>query len=123
MPPVRALGVRQSILPAQQREQLYELFEKYRTWLQDARLYDLNLLAQDSLALAAPRYDFVMVDEVQDLTTAQLALVLKTLKEPDRFVLCGDSNQIVDPNFSPGARSRRSSGAIRSWRNGSSCVS
>jgi hypothetical protein len=95
----RAMGVRQSIFPAVERDRLYDLFEKYRAWLPDAGLYDLNLVAQDWLALAAPRYDFVMVDEVQDLTTVQLALVLKTLKTPDRFMLCGDSNQIVHPNF------------------------
>ncbi|MGH8236386.1 MAG: UvrD-helicase domain-containing protein, partial [Steroidobacteraceae bacterium] len=95
----RTLGVRQSIFPAQERDRLYDLFEKYRAWLTEAKLYDLNVLAHEWLALAAPRYDFVMVDEVQDLTTAQLALVLKTLKTPDRFMLCGDSNQIVHPNF------------------------
>jgi hypothetical protein len=93
------LGVRQSIFPAEERNRLYDLFEKYRAWLAEAKLYDLNLLAHDWLSLAAPRYDFAMVDEVQDLTTAQLALVLKTLKTPDRFMLCGDSNQIVHPNF------------------------
>ena len=48
---------------------------------------------------AAPRYDFVVVDEVQDITTVQLALVLRTLKRPGHFLLCGDSNQIVHPNF------------------------
>jgi hypothetical protein len=95
----RALGVRQSIFAGEERERLYDLFGKYRAWLTEAKLYDLNLLAHEWLALAAPRYDFAMVDEVQDLTTAQLALVLKTLKEPDRFMLCGDSNQIVHPNF------------------------
>lgn len=95
----RALGVRQSIFPAEERDRLYDLFEKYRAWLAEAKLYDLNLLAHDWLALSAPRYDFVMVDELQDFTTAQLALVLKTLKNPDYFMLCGDSNQIVHPNF------------------------
>lgn len=94
-----ALGVRQSIFPAEQRDQLYELFEKYRAWLAEAKLYDLNLIAQDWLGLAAPRYDFVVIDEVQDITTVQLALVLKTLKKPGHFLLCGDSNQIVHPNF------------------------
>ena len=29
----------------------------------------------------------------------QLALVLKTLRKPGHFLLCGDSNQIVHPNF------------------------
>jgi hypothetical protein len=95
----RALGVRQSIFPEAERDRLYDLFEKYRSWLAETGLYDLNLLAHEWLAFAGPRYDFVLVDEVQDLTTAQLALVLKTLNRPDRFMLCGDSNQIVHPNF------------------------
>ena len=95
----QALGVRQSIFPVERRGQLYNLFEKYRAWLAEAKLYDLNLVAQDWQALAAPRYDFVVIDEVQDITTVQLALVLKTLKKPGHFMLCGDSNQIVHPNF------------------------
>jgi hypothetical protein len=44
-------------------------------------------------------YDFVVVDEVQDLTPVQLALVLALLKHPGHFILCGDSHQIVHPNF------------------------
>lgn len=95
----RMLGVRQSIFPENERDQLYDLFEKYRAWLRETRLYDLNLVAQEWQALAAPRYDFVVIDEVQDITTVQLALVLKTLKQPGHFLLCGDSNQIVHPNF------------------------
>ena len=95
----RALGIRQSIFAVERRDSLYDLFEKYRLWLVESRLYDLNLVAQDWQALAAPRYDFVVIDEVQDITTVQLALVLKTLKQPGHFLLCGDSNQIVHPNF------------------------
>ena len=95
----RALGVRQSIFAEEQRDKLYDLFEKYRAWLVEAKFYDLNLVAQEWQTLAAPRYDFVVVDEVQDLTTAQLSLILKTLKKPGNFLLCGDSNQIVHPNF------------------------
>ena len=94
-----ALGVRQSIFSAERRDALYDLFEKYKNWLTEAQLFDLNLLAHERLPLAAPRYDFVVIDEVQDITTAQLALVLKTLKRPGQFLLCGDSNQIVHPNF------------------------
>ncbi|PIX96878.1 MAG: hypothetical protein COZ24_08240, partial [Hydrogenophilales bacterium CG_4_10_14_3_um_filter_63_21] len=95
----RALGVRQSIFPAERRDQLYDLFEKYREWLGETRLFDLNLVAHEWLAKAAPRYDFVVIDEVQDITQVQLTLVLKTLKRPGHFLLCGDSNQIVHPNF------------------------
>ena len=95
----RELGVRQSIFPVGERGRLYELFEKYRDWLAEARLYDLNLLSHEWRIEAKPHYDFVVVDEVQDLTNAQLALILKTLKKPGHFLLCGDSNQIVHPNF------------------------
>jgi hypothetical protein len=93
------LGVRQSIFAPDQRDQVYDLFEKYRSWLKEAGLYDLNLVAHAWLEQAAARYDFVVIDEVQDLTPVQLALVLKTLKRPGHFLLCGDSNQIVHPNF------------------------
>ena len=95
----RALGLRQSIFPESERDRLYDLFAKYRSWLGEARLFDSSLLAHEWRTLATARYGFVVIDEVQDLTAAQLALVLKTLQEAGQFVLCGDSNQIVHPNF------------------------
>jgi hypothetical protein len=57
-----ALGVRQSIFLAGQRNRLYDVFEKYLSWLKDANLFDLNLIAQEWLAKAAPRYDFVVIE-------------------------------------------------------------
>lgn len=95
----RELGVRQSIFPEDARDRLYDLFDKYLAWLHEANLYDLNLIAHEWGKAAEPRYDFVVIDEVQDLTNAQLALVLKSLRKPGHFLLCGDSNQIVHPNF------------------------
>ncbi|MBM3270818.1 MAG: AAA family ATPase [Candidatus Sericytochromatia bacterium] len=94
-----ALGVRQSIFAPDRRDAVYDLFLKYGSWLGDANLHDLNLLAHQWRQFARPVFDFVVVDEVQDLTNAQLALVLATLKQGGRFILCGDSNQIVHPNF------------------------
>ena len=94
-----ALGVRQSIFIGVERERVYDLFQKYREWLGATSLVDLNLLAGEWLGWAEPRYDFVVVDEVQDMTPVQLSLILKTLKRPGHFLLCGDSNQIVHPNF------------------------
>ncbi|MEO7399695.1 MAG: AAA family ATPase [Polaromonas sp.] len=94
-----ALGVRQSLLAGPQRAAVFELFEKYRAWLAASGHFDLNLVAHDWQALARPTYDFMVVDEVQDLTSVQLALLLRTLAKPGQFLLCGDSNQIVHPNF------------------------
>ncbi|MEQ1812986.1 MAG: hypothetical protein ABL860_00830, partial [Candidatus Nitrotoga sp.] len=41
----QALGVRQSIFAQDQRGKLYDLFEKYRAWLTEAKLFDLNFVA------------------------------------------------------------------------------
>lgn len=98
-----ALGTRQSLLNPAQRELAHGLFQRYRAWLDESGLYDSNLVAEawrTQIAVpAGPVYDFVVVDEVQDLTPVQLALVLALLKKPGHFILCGDSHQIVHPNF------------------------
>jgi hypothetical protein len=99
LPAYLALGPRQSLLAASAREAAHALFTRYRQWLRESNLFDLNLVAHEWRTLAAPNYDFVVIDEVQDLTNVQLALVLACLKKPGQFLLCGDSNQIVHPNF------------------------
>ncbi len=93
------LGIRQSIYAQEQRGTIYDLFQKYLIWMADNRLYDSSLVASEYLPHVSPSFDFVVVDEVQDLTSAQLALILKSLKVVGQFLLCGDSNQIVHPNF------------------------
>jgi hypothetical protein len=93
------LGVKQSIFLQEEREVVYGLFEKYLQFLAENNLYDSNIISHDHLKHLTPRYDFVIVDEVQDLTNIQLYLILKSLRRSDDFILCGDSNQIVHPNF------------------------
>lgn len=93
------LGIKQSIFLAAERPLVYELFKRYLNFLKDHQIYDSNLLSHHYLEQIQPRYDFVVVDEVQDLTTIQLFLILKVLHNPSRFLLCGDSHQIVHPNF------------------------
>lgn len=93
------LGVKESIFLADERTQVYDLFEKYLAFLQKEQLYDSNIVSHQYLPCLQPRYDFVVVDEVQDLTNIQLYLIIKSLREAENFILCGDSNQIVHPNF------------------------
>ncbi|MFQ5561432.1 MAG: UvrD-helicase domain-containing protein, partial [Nitrospinota bacterium] len=93
------LGVRQSIFPQTERNQVYDFFEKYRHFLKAESFYDTNILSFEYLSKVRECYDFIVVDEVQDLTNKQLTLILKSLRSDDQFILCGDSNQIVHPNF------------------------
>ena len=93
-----SLGIKQSVYSTEERKSVYELFEKYLRFLPESGYYDSNLVAYDYQAKVQPTYDFVVVDEVQDITNVQLLLILKSLHEPSHFLLCGDANQIVHPN-------------------------
>jgi hypothetical protein len=93
------LGIRQSIFEPAQREQVFALFIKYKSWIAEEVIFDSNIASFERLGQVRPTYDYVVVDEVQDLTAVQLSLILKSLREPSRFFLCGDANQIVHPNF------------------------
>jgi len=93
------LGIKQSIFTTTQREEIYTLFEKYLIFLRENNYHDINILSHAYLEKADKRYDFIFIDEVQDLTNIQLFLILSTLKKGLQFVLSGDSNQIVHPNF------------------------
>ncbi len=93
------LGVKQSIFSQEERPVIYDLFSRYIAWLKESNYFDSNLHAYEILDLCKPLYDYVVIDEVQDITNVQLMAILKSLQNPNNFLLCGDSNQIVHPNF------------------------
>ncbi len=93
------LGVKQSLFGVEQRAALFTVFERYGPWLEQEQLYEPNLVACKLLPQVQPQYEFVAIDEVQDLTNVQLAVVLESLKPGGKFILAGDANQIVHPNY------------------------
>ncbi len=93
------LGIKQSIFTADKREEVYSLFTKYLQWMKENNYYDSNMLSYNYLQLVKPRYDYIMIDEVQDITGIQLKCIMQSLNNNSHFILTGDSNQIVHPNF------------------------
>lgn len=93
------LGINQSIFSSEQRNEIYNLFQKYTEFLDKENYYDSNIIAYTRTDLVESTYDAVLVDEVQDFTNSQLSLIFKSLKDRSQFLLCGDANQIVHPNF------------------------
>ena len=93
------LGIKQSIYLSNEREKVYNAFLKYLEFIEENNYFDLNIISYRWLAFCKPKYDFIVIDEVQDFTNIQLYIILKSLKTPENFILCGDSNQIVHPNF------------------------
>lgn len=94
-----SLGVKQSIFLESERASVYDLFLKYLEWLQNENYFDSNIFSYDIQNQIEKKYDYVIVDEVQDITNVQLMAIMKSLLYPTNFILCGDSNQIVHPNF------------------------
>lgn len=93
------LGIKQSIFPQEDRPKIYSLFLKYREWMEQENWYDSNMLCFEYLSKVKPRFDYVVIDEVQDITGIQLRCMLQSLIHSQNFILTGDSNQIVHPNF------------------------
>ncbi len=93
------LGIKQSIFLSEERQKVYAAFQKYCDFLLENGMYDLNMVSFHWLEYCKPRYDFMVIDEVQDFTNIQLYILLKSLRNEDNFILCGDSNQNVHPNF------------------------
>jgi len=82
------------------REAIWTLYEEFRTLFKAERKYAIYdavkfLLERDDL----PQYDYIAVDEVQDLSLISIKLLMKLLKEKGsthrnpQFVLVGDENQ------------------------------
>lgn len=92
------LGVRESLFTNDNKEKIYSLFLKYLELLKKD-FYDHNIISFRYLDLIKKKYDYVVIDEVQDLTNIQIKLLLNSLSSEENFILCGDSNQIVHPNF------------------------
>lgn len=57
--------------------------------------YDDMLWLPNKFDLLLPGYDFILVDEAQDLNRAQLEIVLKTHKAGSRGLFVGDPNQAI----------------------------
>lgn len=95
----QGLGIKQSIFPVEKRPAVYQLFQSWLAFMEKNSLYLETIRCFELLRDVKARYDYLVVDEVQDLTNVQLQLALKCLKNPYSFLLCGDSNQIVHPNF------------------------
>ena len=93
------LGIKQSIYLLEDRPAVYALFKKYLAFMNKLGLHDSNIVSHQYLCLTEHKYDAIIIDEVQDFTNIQIFLILSTLREKHQFLLSGDSNQIIHPNF------------------------
>ena len=94
------LGARKSVFPKNMKEEVYQLFEIYKQWVElNHKYYDINLNAHKCINNLKKIYSAVIIDEVQDFSISVLNLILGSLKEENKhqFMLCGDINQVIYP--------------------------
>ncbi|RUS29895.1 AAA domain-containing protein [Jimgerdemannia flammicorona] len=84
-----------------ERNEIYRLFLKYETKKRGKRDWDVgDLTSHIFLELANTRYrgriiDYIYVDEVQDLTPAQIAIFKYVCRDRCGFVFAGDTAQTI----------------------------
>ena len=82
------------------REKAYNIYQWYEKFLKD-NLYDdeINLIRDylDKNKVAKENYDFVVCDEVQDLTIVHIYLLFHlTNNKPGNTIIAGDDHQIIN---------------------------
>ncbi len=85
-----------------ERNDIYNIAEKYQEWLGETGYMDDNDLAKSLLAKTRENqgeYDYIIVDEAQDLTEVQLYLILCLASNPEAILFTADPNQTINPTY------------------------
>lgn len=82
---------------------VYNLFLRYEDCLKSKDMYDENDLALEVLkkinSNEFKKYDYVLVDEVQDFSELQLWMMMNLAENIENITFCGDIHQTINPNF------------------------
>jgi len=92
-----------SIYDTKIRIDIYKFANKYQEWLQNSNLFDENDLARKCITeihLAnAQKFDYIIVDEVQDLSDLVIYFLYKSVNDPSNIFFSGDIHQIINPTY------------------------
>ncbi len=88
---------------ATERELLYELTLRYQSFLSDEGKVDENDIARQFLDRLinqnVPLFDFVIADEIQDLTEIQIYCLIRLARNRNNLLFSGDINQTIRPTY------------------------
>jgi len=95
------------IFNTEERLKIYGIAESYQKWLHKENKFDENDLARTILMMLEqnklqPVYDYIMVDEVQDLSELQIYLLLSLKRNQANFndyFFSGDIHQMINPTY------------------------
>ena len=97
------LNLTRSVYSFQEEEKrdMFNMAKAYVKWLNDNNLIDENQLIEKSFMTKNIRktYDWVIVDEVQDLSDKQIYFLNELVKETGYIIWAGDVNQVILPTL------------------------
>lgn len=85
----------------EEKNNIYKLADSYDRWLSSNGYLDNNDVARMKIIndTNSSQYDWVIVDEVQDLSEVEIYMISKFVKEDGHIVWAGDINQTIVPTF------------------------
>ena len=82
------------------RHLIYEVLELYEKWLLDNNYHDDNDLAREYIVFDKKElFNYIAIDEVQDLTEMQILALYKSCIDPLNMIFAGDVHQVINPTY------------------------
>ncbi|MCA1053646.1 UvrD-helicase domain-containing protein [Rossellomorea aquimaris] len=91
-----------SLFSKEDREKVAKHFKKFDRYVQQLRkenFIEEGELVRNLLPGSKPQYDYMIIDEVQDLTELQVYFLCQLLISKKNVYVCGDFNQTINPTF------------------------
>lgn len=92
-----------SIFTYEEKIRIYDIARRYQQWLDSNNKYDENDITRIVLSKlrieSKYEFDYIICDEIQDLTEIQIYLLLKSVNNKENILFCGDFNQTINPTF------------------------
>lgn len=83
-----------------EKNSIYKLALVYEKWLKNNNFIDENNLARKIIKnKVKEKWDWIIIDEVQDLSEAQIYMLSRLVNEQGRIIWTGDINQTINPTF------------------------
>lgn len=88
-----------SMCPLEKRKLVYEVYLRYKSWLQENGFLDENDLVRKVMAHGQihSEFDCLIVDEIQDYTELQINMLYNLSINKKGIIFAGDSHQIINP--------------------------
>lgn len=97
------LSDKYSVFSKQDRERLFNIATKYQEWLDQEGRLDENDCARLAIVKqeqsGSENFDYIVVDEVQDLTELQIAFLLRHVRDLRNIFFSGDEHQNVNATY------------------------